>query len=77
MRTGQEMMELILGVTKTDEHIRAVLLVGSRANPTVPKDSYREGLARYQLTPFFRVLVPERNVCIQNHGGCTPTPRLL
>lgn len=65
MRTEQEMMDLILGVAKTDERIQAVLLVGSRANPTVPKDSYREGLARYQLTPVFRVLVPERNVCLQ------------
>lgn len=26
---------------------------------------YREGLARYQLTPVFRVLVPERDVCLQ------------
>lgn len=26
---------------------------------------YREGLARYQITPAFRVLVPERNVCLQ------------
>lgn len=26
---------------------------------------YREGLARYQITPVFRVLVPERNVCLQ------------
>jgi adenylylsulfate kinase-like enzyme len=26
---------------------------------------YREGLARYQITPVFRVLVPKRNVCLQ------------
>jgi adenylylsulfate kinase-like enzyme len=26
---------------------------------------YREELARYQITPVFRVLVPNRNVCIQ------------
>lgn len=26
---------------------------------------YREGLARYQITPLFRVLVPNRNVCLQ------------
>jgi len=40
MRPEQEMMNLILGVAKADERIRAVLLIGSRANPTVPKDSY-------------------------------------
>ncbi|MFC1954789.1 hypothetical protein ACFLVZ_03100 [Chloroflexota bacterium] len=26
---------------------------------------YREGLAKYQITPVFRVLVPKRNVCLQ------------
>jgi len=56
MRTEQEMMDLILGVAKTDERIRAVLLVGSRANPTVLKDSYQDYDIAYFVTdmkPFY------------------------
>lgn len=41
LRTEQEIMDLILSVAKSDERIRAVLLVGSRANPAIPKDSYQ------------------------------------
>ena len=33
MRNEQEMMDLILDVAKADERVRAVLLVGLRANP--------------------------------------------
>jgi aminoglycoside 6-adenylyltransferase len=35
-------MDVILGVAQADERIRAVLLVGSRANPNVPKDGKRQ-----------------------------------
>jgi len=38
MRTEQEMMDLILSAVRADERIRAVLLVGSRANSAAPKD---------------------------------------
>jgi len=48
MRTEKEMMDLILSVAKADERIRAVLLVGSRANPMIPKDIYQD----YDITYF-------------------------
>jgi len=37
LRTEQEVMDLLLDVAKADERIRAVLLVGSRANPVILK----------------------------------------
>ena len=42
MRSEQEMMDLILGVAKADERIRAVYMNGSRANPNGKKDDYRD-----------------------------------
>ena len=42
MRSEQEMMALILGVAQTDERVRAVYMNGSRANPHVDKDPYRD-----------------------------------
>ena len=42
MRTEQEMYNLILGFARDDERVRAVFLNGSRANPDVPKDKYRD-----------------------------------
>lgn len=56
MRTEQEIMDLIIGVAKADERIRAVLLVGSRANPSAPKDFYQDYDITYfvtEITPFF------------------------
>lgn len=56
MRSEQEVMKLILDVAKADERIRAVLLVGSRANPAVPKDIYQDYDITYfveDITPFF------------------------
>ncbi len=41
-RTEKEMMDLILGVAEADERIRAVYMNGSRANPNVVKDDYRD-----------------------------------
>ena len=50
MRTEQEMMDLILGVAKTDERVRAVLMNGSRANHNAPKDNYQDfDVAYYAL----------------------------
>ncbi|WP_158590966.1 aminoglycoside 6-adenylyltransferase [Acutalibacter sp. 1XD8-33] len=40
MRTPEEMLDLILRVAREDGNIRAVLLVGSRADPDCPKDPY-------------------------------------
>ncbi len=42
MRTPEEMLDLILKIAKEDENIRAVLMVGSRANPDCPKDPYQD-----------------------------------
>ena len=56
MRTEQEMMELILGVAKADERIRAVSMEGSRADPNAPKDKYMDYDITYyieDITPFF------------------------
>lgn len=50
MRTEQEMMELILNVAKADERIRAVYMNGSRANPNVKKDTYRDYDIVYVVT---------------------------
>ncbi len=42
MRTEKEMFDLILGVAKTDERVRAVVLNGSRADPNAPRDKYQD-----------------------------------
>ena len=42
MRTEKEMFELILGVAKRDERVRAVYMNGSRANPNVKKDLFQD-----------------------------------
>lgn len=42
MRNEREMMDLILGIAKTDERIRAVYMNGSRINPNAPKDQYQD-----------------------------------
>ncbi len=57
MRNEQEMMNLIMGVARDDERIRAVLLVGSRANPAIPKDAYQD----YDVTFFVADMAPFYN----------------
>ena len=42
MRSEQEMFDLILGIAKTDERVRAVYMNGSRTNPNVQKDVYQD-----------------------------------
>lgn len=42
MRTPEEMMNLILGIAKEDERIRAVTMGGSRANKDCPADAYQD-----------------------------------
>jgi len=54
MRSEQEVMDLILRVANADERIRAVLLVGSRANPAAPKDIYQD----YDITYFVEDITP-------------------
>lgn len=41
-RSENEMMELILGVARADERIRAVYMSGSRTNPNAPRDIYQD-----------------------------------
>lgn len=50
MRSQSEMMDLILGVAKKDERIRAVYLNGSRANPNAPKDIFMDYDVVYVVT---------------------------
>ena len=42
MRTEQQMMVLILRVAEQNPRIRAAYLNGSRTNPNVIKDKYRD-----------------------------------
>ncbi len=57
MRSEKEMYDLILKVANEDERIRAVLLVGSRANPEIPKDNYQD----YDITYFVKDVQPFYN----------------
>ncbi len=50
MRTEQEIKELILGIAKRDERIRAVILNGSRANPNAPIDIFQDFDIIYVVT---------------------------
>lgn len=50
------MIDLILNVANSDERIRGVMLVGSRANASVPKDCYQDydiSFAVTDMKPFF------------------------
>lgn len=42
MRSEAEMFALILNIARENEHIRAVYMNGSRANPGLPKDKYQD-----------------------------------
>jgi aminoglycoside 6-adenylyltransferase len=50
MRTQQEMLDLILETARCDEHIRAVILNGSRANPNAPRDPFQDFDIVYLVT---------------------------
>lgn len=67
MRSEHEMMELIMSVAKEDERIRAVLMVGSRANPNVPRDKYQD----YDITYFVKDVTPFYNNIewVEKHFG--------
>ncbi len=56
MRTEKEMIDLILSTALNDERIRAVIMVGSRANPECPKDKYQDydiGFYVHDTAPFY------------------------
>jgi len=42
MRTEPEVLDLIIGIAKADERIRAVQMQGARTNPNVPSDSFQD-----------------------------------
>ncbi|MEH7413841.1 aminoglycoside 6-adenylyltransferase [Neobacillus drentensis] len=42
MRTENEMYEIIMGIAKKDERIRAVYMNGSRTNPNAPRDIFQD-----------------------------------
>lgn len=50
MRSEKEMFDLILGVAKADDRIRAVYMNGSRANPNIKKDIFQDYDIVYVVT---------------------------
>jgi aminoglycoside 6-adenylyltransferase len=50
MRTEKEVYDLILGVAKADERVRAAYMNGSRTNPNVTKDQYQDYDIVYVVT---------------------------
>ena len=42
MRTKEQMMDLILGIAKNDDRVRAVYMNGSRTNPNAPEDLFQD-----------------------------------
>ena len=56
MRDEQEVMDLILNIAHLDERIRGVMLSGSRADFSIPKDRYQDfdiSFAVTSMKPFF------------------------
>jgi len=50
VRTEAEMMELIMGVAEGNDLVRAVLMSGSRANPSAPRDKFQDYDIVYLVT---------------------------
>lgn len=50
MRNEQEMYALILGIAKSDERVRAVILSGYRANPNAVPDIFQDFDIVYMVT---------------------------
>lgn len=50
MRTGKEMYELLIGFAQKEERIRLVTLEGSRTNPTIPDDEFKDYDVSYFVT---------------------------
>jgi aminoglycoside 6-adenylyltransferase len=56
MRTEKEILDLVIRIAQDDEKIRAVVMVGSRANPDVPKDEFQDydiGYHVKDVAPFY------------------------
>jgi aminoglycoside 6-adenylyltransferase len=59
MRSEKEILDLLLQTARGDDRIRAVVLNGSRASPTAPRDPFQDFDAVYAVTdpaPFTRNL---------------------
>lgn len=59
MRSEQEMLDLILDTARQDERIRAVIMNGSRANPSTPRDPFQDFDIVYlvaDMTPYWKNL---------------------
>jgi len=59
MRTEQEMLDMILNTAREDERIRAVVMSGSRGNPSAPRDFFQDFDIEYfvtDMTPYIRNL---------------------
>jgi len=59
MRTELEVMDLLFDIANSDERIRGVMLAGSRANSSVPKDKYQDydiSFAVTDMKPFYNNL---------------------
>lgn len=54
MRSEHEMMQLILNTARSEEHVLAAYLKGSRTNPKVPKDIYRDFDVMYVVSDIDR-----------------------
>jgi aminoglycoside 6-adenylyltransferase len=50
MRSEEEMYELILNTAREDDRVRAVILNGSRANPSAPRDIFQDFDIAYLVT---------------------------
>ncbi len=50
MRSEREMLDLIIKTAKEDERIRAVIMTGSRASPTAPRDIFQDFDIVYLVT---------------------------
>ncbi|MBS4174796.1 aminoglycoside 6-adenylyltransferase [Bacillus sp. FJAT-49736] len=50
MRSEKEMFDLLLGIAREDERIRAVYMNGSRTNPNVPRDIFQDYDIVYVVT---------------------------
>ena len=50
MRSGQQMLHLILDTARGDERIRVVILNGSRVNPNAPRDPFQDFDVVYLVT---------------------------
>jgi len=68
MRTEQEMMDLILNTAREDDRIRAVILNGSRVNPSAPRDSFQDFDVVYVVTDVAPFRPPGGNRWIERFG---------